>query len=237
MAYSRRWCRSCAKWRRSCSGSCHPRSWLAAWHAAAARAAAVRPLPDVAEPDEGRPSRTLLAVPSRHRRAPLTWRARGAYDLPLSQPAFVPILVARAQSLLSLGSSAHGVIAARIMEVPAARGIRSSRAASAPQRRRRWILGRSWDRSHACTHQPHRAARHGLTTPTPRGLARLSPLQPRAAPADDTGVSSQPEPTTICESCGQPLDDATMMVIIKTSTGQEIARHRRCHMLELLERA
>jgi hypothetical protein len=41
---------------------------------------------------------------------------------------------------------------------------------------------------------------------------------------------------TVCESRGQPLD-AENGVVISTSAGQEIVRHRRCHMLELLERA
>jgi hypothetical protein len=48
-------------------------------------------------------------------------------------------------------------------------------------------------------------------------------------------MSTHEEP--VCESCGEPLDDAEMMVVIQTGTSQEIARHRRCHMLELLERA
>ena len=43
-------------------------------------------------------------------------------------------------------------------------------------------------------------------------------------------------PITVCDRCREPLDDKTT-VVIQMSTGQEIARHRRCHMLWLLDRA
>ena len=52
--------------------------------------------------------------------------------------------------------------------------------------------------------------------------------------ADDGGMSSIKEP--VCETCGQPVDASTV-VVIPTSAGDTIVRHRRCHMLELLERA
>jgi hypothetical protein len=52
-------------------------------------------------------------------------------------------------------------------------------------------------------------------------------------------VSTHEEP--VCEICGQPVDgtgDAKpMVVVIMTSQGQEFVRHRRCHMLDLVERA
>jgi hypothetical protein len=48
------------------------------------------------------------------------------------------------------------------------------------------------------------------------------------------GMSTEKE--TVCESCGQPVDPSTT-VVIPSGTGGEIVRHRRCHMLELLERA
>jgi hypothetical protein len=48
-------------------------------------------------------------------------------------------------------------------------------------------------------------------------------------------MSTPQEP--VCESCGQPLDEARTTVVIQSGDGQLIARHRRCHMLELLERA
>jgi hypothetical protein len=41
---------------------------------------------------------------------------------------------------------------------------------------------------------------------------------------------------SVCETCGQPVD-ANTVVVIPTSAGDTIVRHRRCHMLELLERA
>jgi len=50
-------------------------------------------------------------------------------------------------------------------------------------------------------------------------------------------VSSEEEPTPVCESCGQPIDDAKSMIVIMASQGQEFVRHRHCHKLELLERA
>ncbi|MFL5332634.1 MAG: hypothetical protein ACJ8H8_05545 [Geminicoccaceae bacterium] len=49
-------------------------------------------------------------------------------------------------------------------------------------------------------------------------------------------MSIQPEPTTVCESCGQPLNEAKATVVIQAGDGQLIGRHRRCHMLELLDR-
>jgi hypothetical protein len=49
-------------------------------------------------------------------------------------------------------------------------------------------------------------------------------------------MSSQEEPT-ICEGCRQPFDDAKAIVVIQIGTGQQITRHRRCHMLDLLKRA
>jgi predicted RNA-binding Zn-ribbon protein involved in translation (DUF1610 family) len=49
-------------------------------------------------------------------------------------------------------------------------------------------------------------------------------------------MSSEAE-TPVCESCGQAIDDAKSMVVIMASQGQELVRHRRCRMLELLERA
>jgi hypothetical protein len=50
-------------------------------------------------------------------------------------------------------------------------------------------------------------------------------------------MSSQEDTPTICERCREPVDDAKMMVVIQTSDGEAIARHRHCHMLELLDRA
>jgi hypothetical protein len=47
-------------------------------------------------------------------------------------------------------------------------------------------------------------------------------------------MSSSKEP--VCETCGEPVDPNTV-VVIPTSAGDTIVRHRRCHMLELLERA
>jgi hypothetical protein len=40
----------------------------------------------------------------------------------------------------------------------------------------------------------------------------------------------------VCDCCGKPLDDKTAAVIL-THEGRQVARHRRCHMLDLLERA
>ena len=40
----------------------------------------------------------------------------------------------------------------------------------------------------------------------------------------------------ICDSCGRPVDAATI-VLLFTRDGHKLVRHRRCHMLELLERA
>ena len=53
--------------------------------------------------------------------------------------------------------------------------------------------------------------------------------------ADDAGISIEQE--TVCESCGQLVADPSTLVVIPTSDGQKIVRHRRCHMLELLDRA
>jgi predicted RNA-binding Zn-ribbon protein involved in translation (DUF1610 family) len=47
-------------------------------------------------------------------------------------------------------------------------------------------------------------------------------------------MSSEKEP--VCETCGQPVDPSSV-VVIPTSASDTIVRHRRCHMLELLERA
>ena len=49
---------------------------------------------------------------------------------------------------------------------------------------------------------------------------------------------SSEEETTVCEICRQPGNDASdeeSIVIIMTIQGQEFARHRRCHLLELLD--
>jgi hypothetical protein len=62
----------------------------------------------------------------------------------------------------------------------------------------------------------------------------LEPLQGGRFGADDGGMSSSKE--TVCETCGEPVDSSTM-VVIPTNAGDTIVRHRRCHMLELLERA
>jgi hypothetical protein len=40
----------------------------------------------------------------------------------------------------------------------------------------------------------------------------------------------------VCDCCGKPLDDKTALVVLPTE-GRQIARHRRCHILDLLERA
>jgi hypothetical protein len=61
-----------------------------------------------------------------------------------------------------------------------------------------------------------------------------SRLQSGRFGADDAGMSSCKEP--VCETCGQPVDPTTV-VVIPTGAGDTIVRHRRCHMLELLERA
>ena len=61
----------------------------------------------------------------------------------------------------------------------------------------------------------------------------LKLLKSRRFDADDAGMSSK-EP--VCETCGQPVDPTTV-VVIPTTAGDTIVRHRRCHMLELLERA
>jgi len=50
-------------------------------------------------------------------------------------------------------------------------------------------------------------------------------------------MSSHEHPPTFCERCRQPLEDAKTMVVIRTSDGEAVARHRRCHMIWLLERA
>jgi hypothetical protein len=63
-------------------------------------------------------------------------------------------------------------------------------------------------------------------------------LEKNASRADDRGVSTGEE--SVCEICGQPVDDTgdvKSMVVIMTSQGQEFVRHKRCHMLDLLERA
>jgi hypothetical protein len=45
-------------------------------------------------------------------------------------------------------------------------------------------------------------------------------------------ITQQP----VCECCGRPLDqDDTILVV--TRDGTELPRHRKCHILELLERA
>ncbi len=59
-------------------------------------------------------------------------------------------------------------------------------------------------------------------------------MQSQRSDADDAGMSSSEE--SVCETCGRPVD-ATTVVVIPTSAGHTIVRHRRCHMLELLERA
>ena len=45
-------------------------------------------------------------------------------------------------------------------------------------------------------------------------------------------ITQQP----VCECCGRPLaQDDTILVV--TRDGKEFPRHRKCHILELLERA
>jgi hypothetical protein len=64
-------------------------------------------------------------------------------------------------------------------------------------------------------------------------------LQNHASQADKSGVCTREDP--VCEICGQPVGGTggarPMIVVIMTSQDQEFIRHRRCHMLELLERA
>ena len=58
-------------------------------------------------------------------------------------------------------------------------------------------------------------------------------LRERAAAADDRGMITQ---QPVCECCGRPLDeDDTILVVARDGT--ELPRHRKCHILELLERA
>jgi hypothetical protein len=59
------------------------------------------------------------------------------------------------------------------------------------------------------------------------------PIEGQRSNADDAGMSSK---VTVCETCGEPVDPNTV-VVIPTSAGDTVVRHRRCHMLELLERA
>jgi hypothetical protein len=58
-------------------------------------------------------------------------------------------------------------------------------------------------------------------------------LRKRAAAADDGGMITQ---QPLCECCGGPLD-ADDTIIVLTRDGAELARHRKWHILELLERA
>jgi hypothetical protein len=62
----------------------------------------------------------------------------------------------------------------------------------------------------------------------------LELLKSGRSDADDAGMSSSKE--SVCETCGEPVDPTTV-VVIPTTAGDAIVRHRRCHMLELLERA
>jgi hypothetical protein len=39
-----------------------------------------------------------------------------------------------------------------------------------------------------------------------------------------------------CECCGLPLEEADTILVV-THDGKELPRHRKCHILELLERA
>ena len=52
--------------------------------------------------------------------------------------------------------------------------------------------------------------------------------------ADNPGMATKKE--SACESCGQPVDLETI-VVVYTRDGHKLVRHRRCHMLDLLERA
>jgi hypothetical protein len=61
---------------------------------------------------------------------------------------------------------------------------------------------------------------------------------PTAEPCDlcrESSVSTREE--SVCEVCGEPLDDTKSTVVIMTSQGQEFVRHERCYMLDLLEQA
>jgi len=43
-------------------------------------------------------------------------------------------------------------------------------------------------------------------------------------------------PITVCDCCREPVDEKTA-IVISTPDGRQIARHRRCHILWLLDRA
>jgi hypothetical protein len=43
-------------------------------------------------------------------------------------------------------------------------------------------------------------------------------------------------PNPVCDCCCEPLEDETA-IVITTPDGRQITRHRRCHMLDLLDRA
>lgn len=45
-------------------------------------------------------------------------------------------------------------------------------------------------------------------------------------------ITQQP----VCECCGRPLDEDDTIIIVAAS-GEQFGRHRKCHILELLERA
>jgi hypothetical protein len=59
-------------------------------------------------------------------------------------------------------------------------------------------------------------------------------LQGQRLSADNPGMATTKD--TACESCGQLVDLETI-VVLYTRDGHKLVRHRRCHMLELLERA
>jgi hypothetical protein len=61
-----------------------------------------------------------------------------------------------------------------------------------------------------------------------------SGLQGQLFGADDPSMATKKE--TACESCGQPVDLETI-VVLYTRDGHKLVRHRHCHMLDLLERA
>jgi hypothetical protein len=60
-----------------------------------------------------------------------------------------------------------------------------------------------------------------------------SALQARRFGADDGGMDTK---GTVCDTCGRPVDTVTIVVLF-TRDGHKLVRHRRCHLLELLERA